>query len=83
MLPVRVKLIIESINAKLRAMTREGDLLGGEAWYSELNSAEILKSGKLWVSYNYTPVPPLENLVLRQTITDAYLIDFAAAVAAA
>ncbi len=84
MLPVRVKHIIESINAKLRAMTREGDLLGGEAWYPDnLNSAEILKSGKLWISYQYTPVPPLENLMLRQTITDAYLVDFAAAVAAA
>jgi phage tail sheath protein FI len=84
MLPVRVKHIIQSINAKLRAMTREGDLLGGECWFPEdLNAPEILKSGKLWISYRYTPVPPIENLMLRQTITDAYLVDFAAAVAAA
>ncbi|MXC54299.1 phage tail protein, partial [Escherichia coli] len=27
--------------------------------------------------YDYTPVPPLENLMLRQRITDQYLVNFA------
>ncbi|HGE8358478.1 TPA: phage tail protein, partial [Serratia marcescens] len=26
--------------------------------------------------YDYTPVPPLENLLLRQRITDQYLMNF-------
>ncbi len=28
------------------------------------------------IDYDYTPVPPLENLMLRQRITDQYLLDF-------
>lgn len=81
MLPAAVKQIIEGINAKMRSMTRENDLLGGECWWNEeLNTPEILKSGKAWVKYKYTPVPPLENLMLQQVITDDYLIDFAKAV---
>ena len=35
------------------------------------------KDGKLYLDYDYTPVPPLENLLLRQRITDRYLINFA------
>ncbi|MDW5308501.1 phage tail protein, partial [Acinetobacter baumannii] len=41
-----------------------------------------LKSGKFYIDYDYTPVPPLENLVLRQRITDRYLVDFASRVTA-
>jgi phage tail sheath protein FI len=40
------------------------------------------KAGKLTIDYDYTPVPPIENLTLRQRITDDYLVDFAARVAA-
>ncbi|AQU84919.1 MULTISPECIES: phage tail sheath protein [unclassified Halomonas] len=70
--------IIEGINAKFRELTRKGYLLGGEAWFDpELNSKEVLKSGKLYIDYDYTPVPPLENLMLQQRITDRYLVDFA------
>ena len=36
---------------------------------------ETLKVGKLYIDYDYTPVPPLENLTLRQRITDTYLAD--------
>ncbi|MCV0634180.1 phage tail protein, partial [Escherichia coli] len=39
----------------------------------ESNDAETLKAGKLYIDYDYTPVPPLENLTLRQRITDKYL----------
>ncbi|HGE8358469.1 TPA: phage tail protein, partial [Serratia marcescens] len=28
------------------------------------------------LDYDYTPVPPLENLLLRQRITDQYLMNF-------
>ncbi|MDQ7733746.1 phage tail sheath protein [Halomonas sp. SpR1] len=76
--PSLVRDIIEGINAKFRELTRKGYLLGGEAWFDpELNSKEVLKSGKLYIDYNYTPVPPLENLMLQQRITDQYLVDFA------
>ena len=76
--------IIAGINGELRTLTSGGYLLGGEAWYDDkVNSKDTLKAGKLSVSYNYTPVPPLENLNLRQSITDIYLIDFARRVEAA
>ncbi|MDH2369481.1 phage tail sheath protein [Providencia rettgeri] len=69
--------IIESINANLRSMTTQGYLLGGECWFDpDVNTKEELKSGKLYIDYDYTAVPPLENLLLRQRITDRYLLDF-------
>lgn len=81
--PSLVKDIIEGINAKFREWVRRGYLLGGEAWFDEeLNSTEVLQSGKLYIDYDYTPVPPLENLMFQQRITDRYLVDFAEAVAA-
>ncbi|WP_372373275.1 phage tail sheath protein [Vreelandella venusta] len=80
--PSLVRDIIEGINAKFRELTRRGYLLGGSAWFDEeLNSKETLKSGKLYIDYDYTPVPPLENLTLNQRISDRYLIDFANRVA--
>lgn len=76
--------IIAGVNAKLREMVSFGYLLGGEAWFdAKLNTKERLKEGKFLVSYDYTPVPPLENLEFHQHITDTYLIDFARRVEAA
>lgn len=84
MSPANVRDIIEGVNAKLRSLTTQGYLLGGECWYDdEINSVTELKAGKLWIDYDYTPVPPIENLLFRQRITDRYLLDFSAAIAAA
>lgn len=77
--PSLVRDIVEGINAKFRELTRLGYIIGGECWYDEaLNDAATLKAGKLYLDYDYTPVPPLENLMLQQRITDRYLVDFAA-----
>lgn len=76
--------IIAGVNAKLRELTNFGYLLGGQAWFdSTLNPKETLKDGKFLVSYDYTPVPPLEYLEFNQHITDTYLVDFARRVEAA
>ena len=76
-----VKDIVAGINAKFRELTRLGYLIGGECWYDEsLNDKDTLKAGKLYIDYDYTPVPPLENLMLQQRITDRFLVDFAARV---
>lgn len=81
--PGLAKDIIEGINAKMREMTQSNYLLGGECWLDPvINTKEVLKSGKFYIDYDYTPVPPLENLVLRQRITDRYLVDFASRVTA-
>ncbi|MCL1075981.1 phage tail sheath protein [Shewanella dokdonensis] len=82
--PTLVKDIIEGINAKFRELKGQGYIVDGTAWYNEdLNEAATLKAGKLYIDYDYTPVPPLEDLTFQQRITDTYLADFAAAVAAA
>ncbi|MGR6981221.1 phage tail sheath protein [Testudinibacter sp. P27/CKL/0425] len=82
--PTLVKDIIEGINAKFRELKNLGYIVDATAWFdSEINSKEVLKAGKLYIDYDYTPVPPLENLNFRQRITDRYLADFAAKVAAA
>lgn len=76
--PSLVRDILEGINAKFRELKALGYIVDGEAWYDEaFNSKETLKSGKLYLDYDYTPVPPLENLMLQQRITDRYLVDFA------
>ncbi|HBO0765382.1 TPA: phage tail sheath protein [Pseudomonas aeruginosa] len=76
-----VRDILEGINAKFRELVRNGYLIGGECWYDPAaNDATTLKAGKLYLDYDYTPVPPLENLLLRQRITDRYLVNFAAGV---
>jgi phage tail sheath protein FI len=73
-----VRDIIEGINAKFREMVAQGYLIGGSCWYPEdINDKDTLKAGKLTIDYDYTPVPPLEDLTLRQRITDRYLMTFA------
>jgi phage tail sheath protein FI len=84
MSPTLVRDIIDGVNAKFRDLVARGYLIGGSAWFDPAkNSKENLKAGKLMISYDYTPVPPLENLMFEQKITDDYLVDFATMVAAA
>ena len=73
-----VRDIVEGVNAKFRELISQGYLMGGSCWFpDEINDKDTLKAGKLYLDYDYTPVPPLEDLTLRQRITDRYLIDFA------
>lgn len=73
-----VRDIIEGVNAKFREWIAQGYLIGGSCWYPEdINDKDTLKAGKLTLDYDYTPVPPLEDLTLRQRITDRYLMQFA------
>ncbi|CAQ86359.1 MULTISPECIES: phage tail sheath protein [Photorhabdus] len=75
--PSLVRDIIEGINARLRELKANGYLIDGQCWYDEsANTKDTLKAGKLFIDYNYTPIPPLENLLLRQRITDQYLMNF-------
>ena len=70
--------IVEGINAKFRDLKTAGYIIDASCWFDpNSNSKEQLKNGQLILDYDYTPVPPLENLTLRQRITDKYLADFA------
>lgn len=76
-----VRDIVESINAKFRELKAGGYLIDAQCWYDEtVNTTATLAAGQLHIDYDYTPVPPLENLTLRQRITDRYLADFASGV---
>lgn len=82
--PSLVKDILDSINAKFRQLKALGYIIDAHAWYDETaNIPTTLKDGQLYIDYDYTPVPPLENLMLRQRITDRYLADFAQRINAA
>lgn len=77
-----IKDLVNSINNKFRELKSNGYIIDGKAWFDpDVNTADILKAGKLYIDYDYTPVPPLENLMLRQRITDKYLVDLANSVA--
>ncbi|MGE4779318.1 phage tail sheath protein [Yersinia enterocolitica] len=79
--PSLVKDIIEGIRAKMRELKTMGYIIDGDCWYDDsVNDKDTLKAGRLFIDYDYTPVPPLEDLTLRQRITDRYLANFAAAV---
>ncbi|GHD59838.1 phage tail sheath protein [Jeongeupia chitinilytica] len=81
MTPSLVRDILETINAKFRELKALGYIIDAQAWYDpEVNTLETLKSGKLTIDFDYTPLPPAEYIMLRQRITDRYLADFAAAV---
>ncbi|EHI0837125.1 phage virion morphogenesis protein [Escherichia coli] len=73
--------IVDGINAKFRELKTNGYIVDATCWFSEeSNDAETLKAGKLYIDYDYTPVPPLENLTLRQRITDKYLANLVTSV---
>lgn len=79
--PTLVRDMIDGINAKFRELKSAGLIIDGNCWYDEsANTVDTLKAGKLFIDYDYTPVPPLEDLTLRQRITDRYLATFAASV---
>ncbi|MGY0794316.1 phage tail sheath protein [Azospirillum argentinense] len=81
--PTLARDIVDGVNAKMRELVANGYLIGGSAWLDPAkNQKEQLGAGKLTISYDFTPVPPLENLLFEQTITLDYLVDFAARMAA-
>jgi uncharacterized protein len=78
-----IKDIVESVNNKFRELKSNGYIVDGKAWFdASVNTKDQLKEGKLKIDYDYTPVPPLENLMFNQRITDSYLVDLANSVAA-
>ena len=80
--PSLAKDIVETINGELRKLKAAGQIIDGRCWFdADKNPTVQLKAGRLTIDYDYTPVPPLENLMLNQRITDSYLADFAAGLA--
>ncbi|EOC0435164.1 phage tail sheath protein [Cronobacter dublinensis] len=80
--PTLIRDIVDGINAKFRELKTAGYIVDAQCWVDEsANDKETLKGGKLMIDYDYTPVPPLDNLTLRQRITDKYLANLVSSVA--
>lgn len=79
--PSLAKDIIETINGTFRQLKAQGYIIDGRAWLAQnANDSASLAAGKLTIDYDFTPVPPLEQLTLNQRITDRYFADFASQV---
>jgi phage tail sheath protein FI len=79
--PVLIREVIDGFNAKGAQFKRDGMLLGFRAyWNPDLNSTDEMKNGKFKISYEYTPVPPFEQIGLQQTFTDEFFADLSSAI---
>lgn len=71
--PANVKDVVSGINAKLQGLVTAGRLIGAACWFDIVdNQTTSIRQGKAVVRYNYSPVPPLEDLTMIQTFTDQY-----------
>lgn len=72
--PTNVKDVVSAIKQKLSALVTAGKLLGADCWFDIVdNPTTDIRQGKVVIRYNYTPVPPMEDLTLIQTFTDEYI----------
>lgn len=79
--PTLVRDILEEINAKFRELVRQERLIGATAWFDPAeNPNNALAAGKCAIRYDFTDVPPLEELGVTATKTDVYFANFAAGV---
>ncbi|WP_330452119.1 phage tail sheath subtilisin-like domain-containing protein [Pantoea agglomerans] len=80
--PSFAKAVVDGVNKKLSALTTADRLLGGTAWYDTTeNSKDTLRQGKITIKYNYTPVPPAEDIEFIQDFTDSWFDVFDTAAA--
>lgn len=65
--------ITGTVNSYLRSLTTLGAIHGGRCWPDEeLNTAESLAAGELWLNYDFGPKSPLEKLTMRVRINNTY-----------
>lgn len=66
--------VIESVNAYLRYLTNIGAILGGNCWADpDLNTADVIASGKIFFDFDFTPVYPAEHITFRSHLTNDYI----------
>lgn len=68
--------IIMAINAKLAQYVNKGYILGARVFVDKtLNTSETVQAGQFTISYEFTWVPPLENMVFNQHVTDTFFVN--------
>ena len=71
--PANVKDVVSGINAKLQQLVTAERLIGASCWFDIVdNPTTSIRQGRAVIRYNYSPVPPLEDLTMIQTFTDQY-----------
>ena len=68
--------VVEGVNEYLRYLKNIGAILGGQCWADpQLNSALVIKSGKVYFDFDFTPVYPAEHIIFRSHLVDDYIKD--------
>lgn len=66
--------VTESVNAYLRYLTNIGAILGGTCWADpDLNTADVIASGKIFFDFDFTPVYPAEHITFRSHLVNDYI----------
>lgn len=72
--------ILNTINSYLRSLVKLKAIHGGRAWLDEeLNTAESLAAGVLYINYDFGPKSPMERLTLRVRVNNNYALEELAA----
>ena len=68
--------IIGTINAYMRQLVGLGAIFGGRAWLDEeLNTAESMAAGVLYINYDFGPKSPTELISLRVRVNNNYALE--------
>ena len=68
--------IIGTINAYMRQLIGLGAIFGGRAWLAEeLNTAESMAAGVLYINYDFGPKSPTELISLRVRVNNNYALE--------
>ncbi|WP_162287005.1 phage tail sheath C-terminal domain-containing protein [Pantoea stewartii] len=68
--------IIGTINAYMRQLVGLNAIFGGKAWLDEeLNTAESMASGVLYINYDFGPKSPTELISLRVRVNNNYALE--------
>lgn len=68
--------IIGTINAYMRQLIGLGAIFGGRAWLDEeLNTAESMAAGVLYINYDFGPKSPTELISLRVRVNNNYALE--------
>lgn len=74
--PSLIEDILDGINAKLAEYVYKGYILGARVFVDrKLNTSQTVQAGQFTFSYEWTYMPPLENMVFNQHNTDTFFVN--------
>lgn len=69
-----VESVVEGVNSYLRYLTAQGAILGGRCYPNpDLNTPEVIASGRVYFDFDYTPVTPAEKVIFRAHLVNDYV----------